>query len=119
MDEDQKSWSQLELEYRRLKNDPDVIHNKVLHQHILETWKRDSPRMWAKLQKHPGRANSLAFVLQQRMWAREEELLRAGFPVTDAREQAEAENLMLEPEQPLPKPEDEYDRLRKFVANLD
>ena len=40
-------------------------------------------------------ADPLAKVLQARMWLRQEELMRGGMPVTDAREQAEREHLML------------------------
>lgn len=118
MNNDQ-GWRQIELEYRQLRQDHLDQHNKVLHQHILQTWERDSPKMWANLQQSPGRANSLAWVLQDRMWKRQEELMSAGLPVTDAREQAEAENLMLEPEQgdrfDPPKGENEYDRLARLL----
>jgi hypothetical protein len=41
----------------------------------------------------------MAFVCQQRMWAESDRLEKAGMPPTDAREQAEREHLMLEPEE--------------------
>ena len=88
---------QIELERRKLLRDENVLHNKILHNSILETWKQGSPKMWARLQRLK-LTDKLAYVLQQRMWARQEELMRAGLPVTDAREQAERETLMLEPE---------------------
>lgn len=36
--------------YRRLKAEG-VEATMPLHQHILATWKRDSPKMWAELKK--------------------------------------------------------------------
>lgn len=101
-----REWKrQIELEYRQLSQDEQTIHNKDLHASILETWKRDSPKMFARLTK-AGMADRLAYVLQQRMWTRQEELMRAGMPVTDAREVAERETLMLEPEESLSEPRD-------------
>lgn len=87
----------IEQEYRALLRDESVIHNRILHNSILETWKQGSPKMWANLQREK-MADKLAYVLQQRMWERRDELVRAGMPITDAREMAEQEELMLEPE---------------------
>lgn len=77
----------------------EVIHNPDLHQQILETWRRDSPKMVARLEKQ-GILDDLAFVCQERMWRAAKDNRRAGLPVTDAREQAERDHLMLEPEEP-------------------
>ena len=77
----------------------EVIHNPDLHQQILETWRRDSPKMVARLEKQ-GILEDLAFVCQERMWRAAKESRKAGLPVTDAREQAERDHLMLEPEEP-------------------
>lgn len=77
----------------------EVIHNPDLHQQILEAWRRDSPKMVARLQKQ-GILDDLAFVCQERMWRAAKDNRRAGLPVTDAREQAERDHLMLEPEEP-------------------
>ena len=77
----------------------EVIHNPDLHQQILETWRRDSPKMVARLEKQ-GILDDLAFVCQERMWRAAKENRKAGLPVTDAREQAERDHLMLEPEEP-------------------
>ena len=94
-----QEWKrQIELEYRKLKASEDTMHNAILHNSILEAWKRDSPQMYARLEK-AGMADRVAFVMQQRMWQMQEDLIRAGFPVTDARERAERETLMLEPEE--------------------
>ena len=68
-----------------------------LHQRILETWKRDSPKMYLRLRSQ-GVLEAMAFVCQQRMWDEQARLIKAGVPVTDAREQAERQHLMLEPE---------------------
>ena len=77
----------------------EVIHNPDLHRQILETWRRDSPKMVARLEKQ-GILDDLAFVCQERMWRAAKDNRRAGLPVTDAREQAERDHLMLEPEEP-------------------
>ena len=77
----------------------EVIHNPDLHQQILEAWRRDSPKMVARLEKQ-GILDDLAFVCQERMWRAAKDNRRAGLPVTDAREQAERDHLMLEPEEP-------------------
>ena len=77
----------------------EVIHNPDLHWQILETWRRDSPKMVARLEKQ-GILDDLAFVCQERMWRAAKDNRKAGLPVTDAREQAERDHLMLEPEEP-------------------
>lgn len=77
----------------------EVIHNQDLHRQILETWRRDSPKMVARLEKQ-GILDDLAFVCQERMWRAAKDNRKAGLPVTDAREQAERDHLMLEPEEP-------------------
>ena len=77
----------------------EVIHNPDLHRQILETWRRDSPKMVARLEKQ-GILEDLAFVCQERMWRAAKDNRKAGLPVTDAREQAERDHLMLEPEEP-------------------
>ena len=77
----------------------EVIHNPDLHQQILEVWRRDSPKMVARLEKQ-GILEDLAFVCQERMWRAAKDNRKAGLPVTDAREQAERDHLMLEPEGP-------------------
>lgn len=93
-----REWqAEIRAQYRTLKANEEHLHNQVLHRSILETWKRESPKMWANLQRAM-LAEPLAYVLQARMWDRQEELIAAGLPVTDAREQAEKENLLLEPE---------------------
>ncbi len=75
----------------------EVIHNKELHRRIVETWERDSPQMVDRLKKQD-LLEDLAFVSQERMWQAMDQNLKAGMPVTDAREQAERDHLMLEPE---------------------
>jgi hypothetical protein len=32
-----------------MSKDENRLHNKTLHEHILGTWRRDSPRMWSNL----------------------------------------------------------------------
>lgn len=94
-----KEWrKEILQEYLRLRHNDETLHNRELDRHILATWERDSPKLWADLQRLQI-TKQLAYVLQQRMWTRQKELLQAGMPVTDAREMAEREILMLEPEQ--------------------
>jgi hypothetical protein len=91
-----------------------VEPNNLLHKHILETWRRDSPKMWADLQAAgPRMAHKLAFVQQEKMWRRTDELMEGGLPFTDAREMAEREELMLEPEADMPE-----DRLDPWTPPL-
>lgn len=94
---DPKWVSRIKLEYQRLKRNEEVLHNRILHQQILKTWREQSPKMWARLQAAK-LTEALAFVLQERMWQMSDDLEAAGYPPTDALEIAEAEHLMLEPE---------------------
>lgn len=97
-----REWAnEIRAQYKALLEDEEHLHNSLLHQTILETWKRHSPRMHQNLQALQ-LLTPLAYVLQARMWDREQELLDQGMPVTDAREQAEKENLLLEPEADAP-----------------
>lgn len=91
---------QIKAERRKYEAE-EVLHNKELHKQILETWRRDSPQMVERLTQLKV-LDDLAFVSQERMWRRAKELRKGGLPVTDAREQAEREYLMLEPELPEP-----------------
>lgn len=84
-------------EYQALRGDESVMHNREMHRRILETWRLHSPKMWQSLQQI-NLAVPLAFVLQQRMWQESKRLREAGMPAPDAREQAERNHLMLEPE---------------------
>lgn len=75
----------------------EVIHNSELNKQIIQTWKQNSPKMVERLNKlHI--LNDLAFVVQERMWRTSQQYRKAGMPVTDAREQAEKEHLMLDEE---------------------
>lgn len=89
----------IKAERKQYEAEEDLIHNKILHRQILETWRRDSPKMVARLEKQRI-LDDLAFVCQERMWRAAKEYRKAGLPVTDAREQAERDHLMLEPEEP-------------------
>lgn len=96
---DVKWGKEIRQEYQRMQEDEDLVHNKALHLRILKTWERDSPKMWARLQALKV-AEEMAFVSQERMWQTARLYREGGMPVTDAREQAEKEHLMLEPEEP-------------------
>ena len=93
-----QQWkAQLEQELAQVSASPTFVHNQDLHERIVATWKQESPKMWRRLQT-AGAGGLLARVLQQRMWAERDRLISLGMPATDAREQAEKEHLMLEPE---------------------
>lgn len=68
--------------------------NRVLHEQILKTWELERPAMWARLQRE-GIATDLAWTLQAKASAAEDEYLKAGMTPTDAREQAQREWLLL------------------------
>lgn len=97
---DEAYKAEIEAEYRQYRAE-EVIHNREMHQRIMTAWEMESPRMWSNLIAL-GLTDKLAFVVQERMWRRREELLSQGFPVTDAREVAEQEELLMEPEVPEP-----------------
>lgn len=84
-------------EHAALEAAEETVHNRDLHAQILFSWKQTSPQMMCKLER-AGLVELLAFVVQQRMWAEQAELIGQGMAVTDAREQAERNHLMLEPE---------------------
>jgi len=81
----------------KLYEDGDLMHNRLLHEEILEDWKWNRPEMYQRLKK-AGLHHKLAFVLQEKMWQEEESLSSAGMPPGDAKAQAMAEWLMLGPE---------------------
>jgi len=66
---------------------------------MLEYWKESRPKMWARLRKLGAHAaEDYALILNTRMWDAAKEYERAGMPLTDARQEAEKEWLLLEPE---------------------
>lgn len=89
--------AQIQKEHAALKASEETVHNRDLHQRILSSWKQTSPQMMRKLER-AGIVEPLAFVVQQRMWAEQAAMIGQGMAVTDAREQAERNHLMLEPE---------------------
>ena len=96
--EDQNLVRHVNQKHREISSKVDLIHNQELHQQILEDWKQESPEMYQSLSKL-GILEKMAFVQQQEMWSQYEQNLRAGMQVTDAREQAERETLLMEPVQ--------------------
>ena len=93
----QAEIQRIKAEHQKYLDDELTLHNQTLHKRILETWKRDSPRMYLRLRTQ-GVLEAMAYVSQQRMWEESDRLEKAGMPPTDAREQAERDQLMLEPE---------------------
>lgn len=91
--------TQIRREARQLEKDSWEHPNLDLHRRILQAWTQDSPQMMARLKAiSPSFPTDLAHVLQARMWAMQKDLIESGMAATDAREQAERETLMLEPE---------------------
>lgn len=88
----------IKKERKKYENE-DVIHNREMHHQILATWKRDSPQMTKRL-RNLQVLDDMAFVCQERMWQANDDYRASGMPPTDAREIAEREHLMLEPEMP-------------------
>ncbi len=82
---------------RKKYEDEGVIHNREMHHQILATWKRNSPQMTKRL-KNLQVLDDMAFVSQERMWQAKDDYQASGISPTDAREIAEREHLMLEPE---------------------
>jgi len=77
--------------------DSEEIISLDLDKQIKKAWRILRPQMWARLQDQ-GIANDLALILQVAMWEAKDRYQKAGMPPTDAREQAEREFLMMEPE---------------------
>lgn len=94
---DPKWIAEIEQEWTALQADENVLHNQDMQKRIVETWKQTSPIFWRRLQV-AGIGAKLAFVLQERMWTEAADLISIGMAATDAREQAERNQLMLEPE---------------------
>jgi len=68
--------------------------------YMLAYWQEYRPRMWANLKKLGAHAaEDYALVLNTRMWDSAKVYERAGMPPTDARQEAEKEWLLLEPEE--------------------
>lgn len=64
---------------------------------LIEHWKVHSPKMAARMEK-AGALEAAAHVLVDQMLEEAKQLRKAGMPATDAREQAEAGWLLMEPE---------------------
>lgn len=89
-----RKWAKETAQAARDREEP---FNQDLHQQILAAWERERPQMWARLQQQEI-ADELARAVQSKMWEAETMYRRAGMMYTDARETAEREWLMLEPE---------------------
>ena len=87
----------IKAEHQKYLDNEETLHNQDLHQRILKTWQVDSPKMYLRLRTQ-GVLEAAAYVAQQLMWTEQALLIKGGMPVTDAREQAERNHLMLEPE---------------------
>lgn len=87
----------IKAEHQKYLDNEETLHNQALHERILKTWQQTNPKMYLRLRTQ-GVLEAMAYVCQQKMWEEQARLMKGGMPVTDAREQAERENLMLEPE---------------------
>jgi hypothetical protein len=74
-----------------------------LEQTVMRRWRENRPEMYLSLEKQ-GALKPLAHVLVDRFLRAEREYLLAGMPMSDAREQAEAEWLLSDPENDRPNP---------------
>ncbi|MEH6502189.1 hypothetical protein [Halopseudomonas aestusnigri] len=96
----------IKAERKQYEDVDEVTHNRDLHRRILSTWRSSSPKMVRELEALKI-LDDMAFVCQERMWRTAELYQNGGMYFTDAREQAEREHLMLEPEEPLEEMEEE------------
>jgi len=87
----------IKAERKQYEDVDEVTHNRDLHRRILSTWRCSSPKMVRELEALKI-LDDMAFVCQERMWRTAELYQKGGMYFTDAREQAEREHLMLEPE---------------------
>lgn len=70
----------------------------ALRDRMVTFWKTECPKMVARV--GPENLEGLATILSNRMYEAEDRYLDAGMYRTDAKEQAEREWLMMEPESP-------------------
>ncbi len=77
------------------KRDPPIYLPR--NEQMMRFWKAHRPTMWAQLERLK-LAEALATYLQAKMLTAEDEYLAGGMARTDAREQAEQEWLLMEPE---------------------
>jgi len=96
LDTETKQW--INTEMMRLQANEDWTPNKQEIERIIETWRQTSPKMFKRLDAE-NLTESLAKVVQAQAWQMQNDLLAQGYPPTDAREIAERECLMLEPEE--------------------
>lgn len=96
--QDQSFRKWVHQKHQEFSQGEELIHNTELDKQIKETWLVNSPKMYQDL-KRQRILDKTAFVLQELMWQESDRLEAAGMPPTDAREMAEREWLMLEPEE--------------------
>ena len=88
-------WVNQELKI--LEQDPDYSPNNLEVEQTIQTWMESSPKMYQRL-KRQNLLVKMAQVLQAKMWEElDEQMPIVGYQ--DAREQAVANWMMLEPEQ--------------------
>ena len=90
-----KAW--VVKESRRLADDVMPMGGETQRQ-MLESWKLYRPKMWAQLNRL-GIAKELAHVLDEKCQESIRKNLAGGMYSTDAREEAEKDWLLLEPEE--------------------
>lgn len=96
----QMSPDQIKARAKQIRDSEEII-SLDLDKQIKKAWRILRPQMWARLQQQ-GITDDLALVLQVAMWEATDRYEKAGMPPTDAREQAEREFLLMEPEKDQP-----------------
>ena len=92
------AWKQQILtEYQTIQQDEDALINQEMNKRIIQTWTQQNPALHQQL-KTLGIVTQAATVMQARMWKERDDLIAEGMPVTDAREIAERNHLMQQPE---------------------
>lgn len=87
-------WAKAES--RKLVEAGDLGPGLPLEKWVIETWRAERPDLTAAMQEW-GALTQLAHALTNRMLAAETENLKAGFPPSDARQEAVKDWLMFDP----------------------
>ena len=91
-------WVKSEAQRLRDEGEGGLVQQQA---RMLRFWEEYRPQMWARLQQAgPNVAKDLAVVLDHLAAGSAWQYLQAGLPPSDAREQANLEWLLMEPEEP-------------------
>ena len=98
---DQETIAWVKAEVRKLA-ERGVIPGSPRETDLLKHWKENCPSLYHRLQE-ANLAVEMALVLGRKRYESQEEYIQAGWPPTDAEEQATKEWLMMDPEETEPR----------------